>query len=103
MHIFGEEKLILDIGNMVYKDLNIDSKKKLRFFSNDLDFDELKWHRDLEKRLIVAESETDWLFQFEDSLPISLNAPIFIKSKRWHRLIKGTGDLILKITTIDDE
>ena len=38
------------------------------------------------------------VFQLEDKLPVSLNEPIFIKRHQWHRLIKGGGSLMVKIT-----
>jgi hypothetical protein len=41
--------------------------------------------------------ETDWKIQLDNSLPTSLNESIFIKRHEWHRVIKGTGTLKLKI------
>jgi hypothetical protein len=52
---------------------------------------------DDEDRTIIAIGETDWMFQFDDELPISLNLPIFIPRHRVHRVIKGTKDLKIKI------
>ncbi len=69
----------------------------LRTFSSDLEDDELKWHWDDEDREVYPTHETDWMFQFDDSLPIKITKKIFIKKGDYHRLIKGTGDLILKI------
>lgn len=69
----------------------------VRTFSQDLNESELKWHQDEEDRLVVPVSETDWLFQRENELPQKINSPISIKSGEWHRVIKGTGDLIVKI------
>jgi len=55
------------------------------------------WHRDDQDRTIEILGETDWAIQLEDSLPTSLNKRIFIKRHEWHRVIKGTGKLQLKI------
>lgn len=41
--------------------------------------------------------DTDWLIQLEDKLPTPLKDRIFIKRHEWHRVIKGTGTLTLKI------
>jgi hypothetical protein len=41
--------------------------------------------------------KTDWKLQLENQLPTSINQPIFIPRHEWHRAIKGTGNLKLKI------
>jgi hypothetical protein len=69
----------------------------IREFSQDIDELDLIWHMDDEDRTIIAVEETDWMFQFDDELPISLNSPIFIPRHRVHRVIKGTKDLKIKI------
>jgi hypothetical protein len=69
----------------------------IREFSQDTDELDLIWHMDDEDRTIIAIGETDWMFQFDDELPISLNLPIFIPRHRVHRVIKGTKDLKIKI------
>jgi hypothetical protein len=69
----------------------------IREFSQDTDELDLIWHMDDEDRTIIAIEETDWMFQFDDELPISLNSPIFIPRHRVHRVIKGTKDLKIKI------
>jgi hypothetical protein len=69
----------------------------IREFSQDTDELDLIWHMDDEDRTIIAIEETDWMFQFDDELPISLNSPISIPRHKVHRVIKGSGDLKLKI------
>jgi hypothetical protein len=69
----------------------------IRTFSKDIDEYELKWHWDEEDRLIQSLEETDWEFQFDNELPIKFNKEIFIPKGAMHRIIKGTGDLKLKI------
>jgi hypothetical protein len=78
------------------------SEKKLentfiRTFSADLDSNELKWHKDLEDRIVSPISATDWLFQRENELPTPINQEIKIKANEWHRIIKGSGDLVVKV------
>lgn len=53
---------------------------------------------DDESRLIEPLHQTDWMFQFDNQLPVPLDKPIFIERHEFHRLIKGTGSLTIKIT-----
>lgn len=69
----------------------------VRIFRQSIDEDEMQWHYDTENRIIKSIEPTDWLFQFEDALPISLNQEIFIPKGVYHRGIKGTGDLKIKL------
>ena len=80
-----------------YRDLEITDKYIIREFSENIDPIELKWHRDIEDRLVEIIGETDWMIQLENKLPTSMNQPIFIPKHEWHRVIKGTGTLKLKI------
>ena len=80
-----------------YTDLEITDKYIIREFGDDIDPIELMWHRDDQDRTIEIIGKTDWSIQLEDSLPTSLNERIFIKRHEWHRVIKGTGKLQLKI------
>lgn len=80
-----------------YKDLETTSEYILREFSQDIDPIELMWHRDDEDRLVEIVGETDWQLQLDNQLPTSMNQPIFIPRHEWHRVIKGTGSLKLKI------
>ena len=72
-----------------------------RLFSASTKPETLKWHMDNEDRIITVLGETNWQFQFEDQLPVPLDRPIFIKRHQWHRLIKGTGHLTVKIIKHD--
>ena len=71
-----------------------------RFFSKEVNQEDLVWHRDREDRLVESIYPTDWLIQLDGELPISLNSIIKIDKSRWHRLIKGSGDLNIKIIKI---
>ena len=82
---------------MIYKDVNIADDIVIRTFNNSIDPIELKWHRDDEDRMILAITETDCKIQLEDQLPKNLNSAIFIERGQWHRLIKGNGELKVKI------
>ncbi len=76
---------------------DIGESQVLRTFSASLDAEELVWHRDLEDRWVVSEGETDWMVQLDNELPKNLNTPIFIPNGVYHRLIRGTGDLLVRI------
>jgi hypothetical protein len=80
-----------------YQEQVLEDNIVIREFSQDTDELNLIWHMDDEDRTIISIEETDWMFQFDDELPISLNSPIFIPRHRVHRVIKGTKDLKIKI------
>jgi hypothetical protein len=71
----------------------------IRTFSSVLNETELKWHFDEEDRVVICEHDTDWMFQMDNEIPIQIkkNTPIFIHEGTYHRIIKGTGDLIVKV------
>ena len=68
----------------------------IREFSQDTPSFEFVWHRDKENRIVEAMHDTDWKFQMDNLVPQEINR-IFIPKETYHRLIKGTGDLVLKI------
>lgn len=71
----------------------------IRTFKSNVLHEDLKWHWDNEDRIVVCENDTDWKFQMDNQLPtnINKNTPIFIPEGQYHRIIKGTGDLTLKV------
>lgn len=69
----------------------------IRTFEPDITEYYLKWHYDEEDRQITVLNENDWQFQFDNQLPIKIDGTFKIKRGIYHRLIKGTSKLILKI------
>jgi hypothetical protein len=69
----------------------------IREFYQDTDSGEYMWHRDREDRIIESIGDTDWLIQIDNELPKEINEKIFIPMGVYHRLIKGTGDLKIKL------
>ena len=70
----------------------------IREFSQDTPSFEFVWHRDKEDRVVQAMHDSDWLFQLDNEIPQRLtNNKLFIPKETYHRLIKGTGDLVVKI------
>ena len=80
-----------------YTDIEVTDEYIIREFNENIDPIELLWHRDNESRTVEIIGETDWKIQLDNQLPVSLNSPIFIPRHEWHRVIKGTGNLKLKI------
>jgi hypothetical protein len=80
-----------------YTDIEVTDKYIIREFNENIDPIELIWHRDDESRTVEILEDTDWQFQLENCLPTSLKERIFIPRHEWHRVIKGTGTLKLKI------
>jgi len=76
----------------------ISEKISTRVFSPNVIDDELKWHIDMEDRIVEVLNENDWKFQFDDKLPIEMKGIIEIKKGEWHRIIKGSTPLRVKIT-----
>jgi len=83
-----------------YDEITLSDNEFIRTFSGSLDNDELKWHWDEEDRIIESLHETNWMFQFDNELPIKIQGKIEIKKGVWHRLIKGDSDIRIKIKKI---
>jgi hypothetical protein len=83
--------------NLPFEETQITDDTYIREFSQESDVNEFTWHRDDEDRMIVATEPTDWKIQLENKLPQGLSSTVFIERGEWHRLIKGTGKLTVKI------
>lgn len=84
-----------------YIEHNIIDNKYIRIFNKSTKSIDLKWHRDLEDRIIEPINETNWLIQFDNQLPFLIKDKIFIPKGIWHRLIKGDGDLKINLTKLN--
>jgi hypothetical protein len=72
----------------------------IRKFSQDIDPIELMWHRDLKNRSVRLIEGNGWKIQIDDQLPLDFTE-ITIPKLSWHRVIKGSGDLIVEIKEWD--
>ena len=81
-----------------FQETKIGDNVFVREFSQDTDSGELMWHRDREDRVVEPIGDTDWMVQLDDELPVILNGRLLIPMGVYHRLIKGTGDLTIKVT-----
>ena len=87
--------------NLPFKE-NKENGFYIRKFSEGVDNSELVWHRDKEDRIVEGVGYTDWMVQLDNRLPIPLTETIFIPKEMYHRVIKGTGDLTVRIKKIND-
>ena len=87
----------LDENKKPYRDIKVTDKYIIREFNENIDPIELMWHRDNEDRVVEIIGKTDWKIQLDNQLPTSINESISIPRHMWHRVIKGTGNLKLKI------
>ena len=94
---------VKDVVRLLYLQMNpykeeIKDGYILRTFSQDTPSFEFVWHRDKEDRIVQAIHDTDWLFQLDNEIPQRLSKnKLFIPKETYHRIIKGTGDLVVKI------
>jgi hypothetical protein len=68
-----------------------------RKFTEDTPEEEFVWHRDENDREVEILEPTNWMFQFDNELPQVLKDKIHIPKEVYHRLIKGTGTLNVRI------
>ena len=82
---------------MPFQETKISDNVFIREFNQNTDSEEFVWHRDRESRIIESIGDTDWLVQLDDELPKKIEGEILIPMGVYHRLIKGTGDLKIKL------
>jgi hypothetical protein len=58
------------------------------------------WHRDLKNRSVKLIKGSGWKIQLENSLPSDFEE-ITIPKLVWHRVIKGSEDLVVEIKEWD--
>ena len=68
----------------------------IREFSKETSSLEFVWHRDKEDRIVEALEDIDWKFQLDNNIPVPMDK-LFIPKETYHRLIKGTGNLKVRI------
>ena len=84
---------------MVYSNEELGKDKFRRVFKENVDSEELVWHRDREDRIVFVESGSNWMLQMDEELPQVLQEgqTYIIPNMVYHRVIKGTGDLKITI------
>jgi hypothetical protein len=81
-----------------FQETKINDNTFIREFCQDTDSGEFMWHRDREDRIIESIGDTDWMLQLDDELPMMIEGEVLIPMGVYHRLIKGTGDLKIRLT-----
>ena len=79
-----------------FQENKISDNEFIREFKGDTDSGHYHWHRDREDRIIESIGETDWMIQIDNELPKVIDK-VFIPMGVYHRVIKGTGDLKIKL------
>ena len=80
-----------------FQETKLSNNEFIRVFKQDTDSGEYMWHRDFEDRIVESIGDTDWLIQIDNQLPKQIKGEVFIPMGAYHRLIKGTGDLKIKL------
>jgi len=80
-----------------FQETKLSDNTFIREFKQDTDSGEFMWHRDHENRIVESIGDTDWLIQIDNELPILISGKIYIPKGVYHRLIKGDGDLKIKL------
>lgn len=93
-----QPKKIESIDDLPFNE-EISEGYKVRTFKSNVNSEELKWHYDENTREVTILESKGWKFQMDNKLPKILKEgdKIFIPKGVYHRVIKGYGDLKIKI------
>ena len=82
-----------------FKQVRLTENIVRRTFTMDVDPSELVWHMDREDRVVGVLEGTSWYLQMDNELPKKLieGKEYFIPKMSYHRIIRGTSNLILEI------
>ena len=82
-----------------YTEILLENGNRFRVFSESVDTSDLVWHQDQNDRKIYVHESFGWELQFDNQLPLVLEAGNVYTVPRdtWHRVIKGNGNLVLQI------
>ena len=71
----------------------------LREFDADVSHEELVWHRDKRTRAVTPVKCEGWKFQRDNEPPFEMEEgeTIVIEAETFHRIIRGSGKLVLEI------
>lgn len=83
-----------------FKETKLGNNQYIREFEDYVDSEELEWHRDREDRIVEIVQNDNWEFQMDNELPVVMTGSFFVPKETYHRIIKGSGKLIVKITKL---
>lgn len=77
----------------------VEGNTRTRVLQENVELHELVWHRDRNDRLVEVIQSNGWMFQYDNGLPFKMIKGDIIKipKESYHRVIKGKGDLVIKI------
>ena len=81
-------------------ELNSKYTKVLREFNEDLDHEDLYWHKDKEDRIVEVKEGKGWYIQMENELPklMTEGTSFEIPKYTWHRIInKNSTNLVIEV------
>ena len=92
----------ISTGKPYTDQLNLFDKSFVRTF-DDVESEELIWHRDAKNRTVKVLKSDGWKFQIDNELPFEIKPGhlLEIEKETYHRLHKGVGELILEIEEHD--
>lgn len=95
--------MVVEISSGKPYDEVLENDYIIREFSGDVNESELVWHRDKKTRKVTILQGEGWKIQMDNSLPETLEEgrEYHIPKMEYHRLIKGTGNLLLQIKEKD--
>ncbi len=87
------------MSDFPFKQVKIKENIVHRTFKMSVDTSELVWHMDREDRMVKVLEGHSWYLQMDNELPTKLieGKRYFIPKMSFHRIIKGTSNLILEI------
>lgn len=88
------------INKLPYKETPLGNNQYIREFASDSNTDELEWHIDREDRIVEVIENNGWQFQLDNELPVVLKGKLFVPKETYHRVLKGTGKLSIKLTKL---
>lgn len=88
------------MSDLPFKENKVKENIFIREFDQNINSEELVWHRDREDRVIEVLNNEDWYFQMDNELPKKLDGKIFVPKETFHRVIKGKGNLVVRITKL---
>jgi len=92
--------LMMDDNRKPFIEKRLSENTFVRVFNHKAPDHLFKWHKDENPRIVIVLNNSDWKFQFDDSHPFILNKGmnIAIPKDYFHRVIKGTTPLWVKVT-----
>ena len=82
-----------------FKEKKLENNVVIREFKENVDSEELIWHRDRENREVTILQSSGWQLQMDNEIPKTLEEgkTYYIPAFVYHRVIKGDGNLVVKI------